>query len=245
MQNVLAISIIVASLLLSGTIFLVGNSINQNITGLSTTVKSPEVQGTPTGNTGTQTPTQTAPEPVRVDMQELVKGKPVLGQENAIVTIVEFSDFQCPFCESWFQNVKPQLQPYIDRGEVKLLYAHFPLSFHENAEPSALAAECANEQGKFWEYHDKVFENQADMSGANYAETLKNYASGLGMDAARFNSCFDSSKYLSEVQAEFNEGVSLGVNGTPTFFINGQKIVGAQPWTSFKSIIDAELAKAA
>ena len=241
MQNVLAVSIIVASLLLSGTIFFVGNSINQNITGLSTALDDLEVQGTPAGNTGTQTQTPT-PGPVReVDMQELVKGKPVLGQENATVTIVEFSDFQCPFCESWFQNVKPQLQPYIDRGEVRLVYAHFPLSFHENAEPSALASECANEQGKFWEYHDTLFENQSALDAAS----LKKYASDLGMDSAKFNSCFDSSKYLSEVQAEFNEGVSLGVNGTPTFFINGQKIVGAQPWTSFKSVIDAELAQAA
>lgn len=244
MENVLPISIIVATLILSGTIFVVGNSINQNITGLATVVGNVNVAGdntVPSNDTGNTVPQQPS-QPVIVDMKALADNDPVLGKATAPVTIIEFSDFQCPFCGSWESQVMPQLKSYIDAGTVRLIYRDFPLSsIHPYAEPSALASECANEQGKYWEYHNKLFANQTALDDAS----LKQYAADLKLDTAKFNSCFDASKYQTEVDKDFNDGAAVGVTGTPTFFINGQKVVGAQPWASFKSVIDAEIAKAA
>jgi protein-disulfide isomerase len=194
-------------------------------------------------------PSQPATPPPRpqaggsVRMSSIVDDDPYKGDENAPVTIVEFSDFQCPFCARFFSNTLSQIEnDYISTGKVKLVYRDFPLSFHPNAQPAAEAAECAREQGKFWEFHDKIFENQQALSASSY----KQWASELGLDTAKFNSCVDSGKYRSEVQKDFADGSALGASGTPTFFIGksdglGQKIVGAQPYSVFQQAIEAYL----
>ncbi len=173
--------------------------------------------------------------PVKVDGDD----DAVLGNENAPVTIIEFSDYQCPFCERFWSQTYPSIKSeYIDTGKVKLIYRDFPLtSIHPIALPSAIAAECVREQGgdeAYYEMHDKIFENQASLSESN----LKKWAQELSYN---IDSCLDSEKYLSEVESDLKEGAAAGVRGTPSFFINGQPLSGAQPFSEFKRIIDAEL----
>lgn len=166
-----------------------------------------------------------------------------LGNENAPVTIIEFSDYQCPFCERFYSNTLPSLKKeYIDTGKVKLVYRDFPLSFHENAQKAAEAAETARELGgddAYWKMHDKIFENQGALS----REDLIAYAKQISLDDKKFTGLLDSSKYRNEVQKDFADGQSAGVQGTPTFFVNGRILVGAQPFEAFKQIIEEELAK--
>ena len=179
-----------------------------------------------------------APQPAaKVEVSE--DDDPVKGVKNAPVTIIEFSDFQCPYCGRFFSETLPSIeQKYIQSGKVKMVYRDFPLSFHPEAQPAAEAAECAKEQGKFWEFHDKIFENQQGMSAAAY----KQWASEVGLNTAQFNSCVDSGKYRQEVQKDFAEGSSYGVSGTPSFFINGMMVSGAQPYQVFEQAIEAALA---
>ncbi len=161
------------------------------------------------------------------------------GSADAPVTIIEFSDFQCSFCARFFSQTLPQLQTnYIDTGKVKFVFRDFPLGFHAEAQKAAEAAECAGDQGKFWEMHDKLFENYASLNVAN----MKQWASDLGLDTATFNDCLDSGKYESEVKSDMQDGQNAGISGTPSFFINGIKVVGAQPYSTFQQIIEAELA---
>ena len=168
---------------------------------------------------------------------------PVKGDENAKVTIVEFSDFECPFCGRFYTDTLPSLlKDYIDTGKVKLYYRHFPLAFHPQAKPLANVAECANEQDKFWEMHDKIFENNATVSSSTM-DTFKGWAADLGLNTSKFNDCVDNSKYEKDIDADTADGTAAGVSGTPTFYINGLQLVGAQPIDAFKKIIDQELAK--
>jgi len=120
---------------------------------------------------------------------------------------------------------------------VKLIYREYPLPNHQNARPASEAGQCANEQGKFWPYHDKLFTNQQRLGAAD----LKQYAADLGLDSAKFNACLDSHKYGPLIDADIAAGNEAGVNGTPAFFINGRLISGAQPFEAFKKIIDEEL----
>ncbi|HLD88762.1 MAG TPA: thioredoxin domain-containing protein, partial [Candidatus Nanoarchaeia archaeon] len=129
---------------------------------------------------------------------------------------------------------------YVETGKVKIIYRDFPLGFHENAFNSALAADCANEQGKYWEYHDKLFGNQQSLD----KDSLKKYAKDLSLDTTKFNNCLDTEKYKDEVNKDQADGTAAGVSGTPSFFINGKLLVGAQPFSSFKTAIDNALAKA-
>lgn len=198
-------------------------------------------KGTEGTKTGQATPSPAVPEQKALEAKEalelaatgLVKGNP-----NAQVTIVEFSDFQCPYCGKAEPTLKQIFETYKDK--VKLIYRHYPLPFHENAFAAALASMCANEQGKFWEYHDKLFENQEKLTSPD----LKNYASQLGLETDKFNPCLDNKKYKAQVDKDYNDGQAAGVSGTPAFFINGRLVAGAQPFESFKSIIDEELTKA-
>lgn len=164
---------------------------------------------------------------------EITKTNHVRGDFNAPITLVEFSDFECPFCERHFPTLNKILEDY--KGKVRLVYKHFPLGFHPNAQKAAEASECADEQGKFWEYHDKLFENQP----TGYSlEKFKQWAKDLGLNANKFNDCLDSGKYAKKVQADYQEGVARGVNGTPATFVNGQLVSGALPYEVFKQIID-------
>ena len=165
-------------------------------------------------------------------------GAPILGEEDAPVTMVEFSDFQCPYCARFFEQTFPQLKEnYIKTGKVKLAFRHLPLSFHQYAQKTAEASECANEQGKFWEYHDTVFNNQDQLSDT----ILSTWAGEIGLDVKKFDDCLESGKYKEKVQADSNDAGSYGVSGTPSFFINGKLLVGAQPYEAFQQVIDAEL----
>jgi protein-disulfide isomerase len=169
---------------------------------------------------------------------KITKNDNVRGNFNAPITLVEYSDFECPYCGKIYPTFKQLLNDY--PNQVRLVYKYFPLSFHPNAQKAAEAAECASEQGKFWEYHDKLFDNQANgFSVANF----KQWADDLGLNASKFNDCLDTGKYASKVQADEADGQNRGVNGTPATFVNGQLISGAVPYESFKSVIDQLLTK--
>ena len=172
----------------------------------------------------------------------------VLGDSNASVTIIEFVDFECPFCKSFFTETYPQLKKdYIDTGKVKFVLRDFPLDFHNPAATKeAIAAECSKEQGGdsvYFAYHDEIFtrtgSNGKGMPEAGYTEA----AQKLGLNVSQFTSCLTSEKYKEEVQKDLADGQAAQVSGTPTFFINGTPLVGAQPFESFKTAIEAELAK--
>jgi protein-disulfide isomerase len=162
---------------------------------------------------------------------------PAIGPANAPVTIIEFSDFQCPYCSRFNTDTLPQiLSNYGDR--VRFVYRDFPLtSLHANALKAAEASDCANEQGAYWKYHDLLFKNQSALDDAS----LKSYAASLGLDTGVFNQCLDSDKYISEVQKDYQDGVTAGVQGTPSFFVNGMPLTGAQPYSAFQAAIEAAL----
>ncbi|MFQ5975248.1 MAG: thioredoxin domain-containing protein [Candidatus Hydrothermarchaeales archaeon] len=190
------------------------------------TLESP--QTTSPAPTETPSPTQ-AP-------ASLVDDDPSRGPDNAPVTIVEFSDFQCPYCARSAIVVHQIIDTY--GNKVRFVYRDFPLSsIHPNAQKAAEAAECADEQGKFWELHDIIFTNQNKM-GVN---DLKQFAKDLGMDSNNFDECLDSGKYEAEVKKDMQDGINAGVTSTPTFFINGEKIVGAKPFSDFQQVIDSKL----
>ncbi len=212
------------------------NALNVKVDGFSGGVQADQGDSAPK-QVAPQQPSQPQAQP-SPSVQVGVDDDPVKGSASAPVTIIEFSDFQCPYCGRFFTDTLPQIeQNYIDTGKAKLIYRDFPLSFHPNAEPAAEAADCAGEQGKFWEMHDKLFGNQASLSDANYRQ----WAADLGLDTTQFNSCLDSKKYASEIQNDIQDGQAAGVSGTPTFFINGNKVVGAQPYSVFEQAIDAAL----
>lgn len=195
---------------------------------------SPTVAAQPSGPEVQAAPTS-APQYVRYDIP--TEGFPSIGPADAPITIVEFSDFQCPYCRAWQQQTyQPLFAAY--PGQIRLVYRDFPLTqIHPNAFPAAEAAQCANEQNAFWSYHDKLFssENLGD-------DVYKQYAQELGLDMTKFDDCLTTHKYQQYVQDNSDFAVNLGVNSTPTFFINGLAVVGAQPISVFKQVIDKELA---
>jgi len=163
---------------------------------------------------------------------------PVLGPEDAPITIIEFSDYECPYCQRWHREVWSQLQDaYPD--QIRLVYRDFPLyNVHPNAGPAAEAAHCAGDQGKYWEYHNLLLSGENSLGN----ETFQQYASMVGLDLSQFSDCIESNKYESEVNADYTYAVRLGVQSTPTFFINGVALIGAQPFESFQKIIELEMA---
>jgi protein-disulfide isomerase len=178
-----------------------------------------------------------APAPT-VDAAALAESDAVKGDPNAPVTIVEFSDYECPFCARFYSQTLAQLDTeYIQTGKVKLIYRDFPLSFHREAQKAAEAAECAGAQDQYYDMHDKLFESGVVGGVA----TFKRYAGELGLNQADFDSCLDSGEMASEVRKDFSEGSQFGVQGTPAFFINGKLLSGAQPIEAFRQVIDAEL----
>jgi protein-disulfide isomerase len=167
---------------------------------------------------------------------------PYLGDPNAPVTIVEYSDFQCPFCWRFWSETLPRIKTKnVDKGLVKFVFRDFPItSIHPHAQKAAEAAQCAFEQGKFWEYHDMLFADFESWQREGTQE-FKRIASDLGLDEAKFGECIDSEEYASEVQQDLKDGIAAGVTGTPTFFVNGVKISGAQPLSVFQEIIESQL----
>lgn len=193
-----------------------------------------------------EAPTPAAPTaPVaRGEMAEVTDKDHIRGDlAQAKVVVVEYSDFECPFCARHHPTLVDLMDDYTN-GEVAWVYRHFPLSFHSEAEPAALASECAAEQGKFWEYADALFENQTRLSESYY----KSLAAQLGLKTSQFNDCLESAKYQDKVDADMASGRAAGVSGTPATFINGVMVtgsngssVGAAPKSTFKSLIDAQL----
>jgi protein-disulfide isomerase len=162
-------------------------------------------------------------------------GSPSKGPAKAPVEMIEFSDFQCPFCQRADPTVQQVLSTYGDR--IRLVYRHYPLPNHPNARPAAEAAACAAEQDKFWQYHDRLFANPTKLADPD----LKRHAADLGLNTGQFDGCLDSHKQKAKVDTDLKAGEDAGVNGTPAFFINGRILSGAQPFEAFKKIIDEEL----
>lgn len=168
----------------------------------------------------------------------------VKGDANAPVTIVEFSDFQCPFCQRYFQQTYPQIiKDYVDTGKVRYVFKNFPLtSIHQQAVGAANAAACAGTQNAFWQMHDLLFEQQSQWAGNSAAtEVFKSFADQLGLDTEAFNACLDNEQFSSVIFADQQEGISAGVTGTPAFFINGVLISGARPYEAFAQLIEQQL----
>jgi protein-disulfide isomerase len=189
---------------------------------------------------------QNPQEPVLGAKVDISEGTlPALGKKDAKITMVEFSDFQCPFCERFYKETFPQLKKdYIDTGKVKFTFRHLPLDIHPLAPKAAEASECANDQGKFWEYHDTLFNNFNTWSGLTLDTLdpeLQQYAADLGLNAEEFTSCLTSGKYTEKVTKDKTEGQNAGATGTPSFFINGKLLVGAMPYATFKTLLDQEL----
>lgn len=188
-----------------------------------------------------QQPTTAAQQPQEQELKRYdvpVDGDPSIGPENAAITLIEFSDYQCPFCKKWHNEVFYRIrEDYPD--QVRIVYRDFPLtSLHPEAVPAAMAANCAYEQDAFWEFHEKLFTGELPLG----KDTYNQYASDLGLDMQQFEECVSSEKYVNEVQADFQYAVQLGVQSTPTFFLNGIPLVGAQPYEVFQRVIELELA---
>jgi protein-disulfide isomerase len=197
--------------------------------------------GTPTGaavgapNAPSPTPTPTPGAPVEIEIQD---GDHVKGDPDAPVKIFEFSDFECPFCARFYTQTYGQIDSeYIENGDVAIIFKHFPLSIHANAQKAAEAAECAGDQGKFWEMHDMLFESGTTGGVATY----KGYAADLGLNTGDFDECLDTGQFADKVKADFTQGTGVGIRGTPGFIINGKPVSGAQPFEVFQQAIDAEL----
>ncbi len=194
-----------------------------------------------------QLPTTQPNKPVQISADN----DPIIGNPDAPITIVEFSDFQCPFCARFHIQTLPLImEEYIEQGKVKLVFRDFPIqSIHPNAVPASFAAECANDQGKFKEMHDVLFEKQNEWSNLRPVELISRfnqYALEMQLDQELFDSCITSEKHLEEIGNDLEDGRDYGVSGTPGFFVGNDQIgyvelKGAQPFESFKKIIDAQL----
>jgi len=229
----LPVAIIVAALVLSTSVFMAADNVTAELKTLEA-----KINGTTVVPTVTPTATVTAtPTPV---VNISISGRPIEGNASAKVTIVAFSDFQCPYCSSAHTTMKQILGNY--SGKVRYVHFNFPLSFHQYAEKAAEAFECAAAQDsvKAYKLHDMMYENQAAIDVTN----LKQYAVTVGLNATAFNTCLDSGATASSIATQQNYGSSLGVSGTPSFFINGKLLVGAQPYATFKQAVDQALAAA-
>jgi protein-disulfide isomerase len=233
-QNFLAISILIAAFLISGSILYSKNgSSNQARNANQNNPQLAKIGGGPNENPNPSSANLS-------DVLKITKDDVILGDPKAPVTIIEYSDYQCPFCKRFFDETELQLRKeYIETGKVKMIYRDFPLPGHPYAMPAAEAANCAKDQGKFWAYHDLIFKNQNNLATIDYLKL----AEELKMNVSEFKNCLDSKKYTQKIQNDYNLGSKIGVDGTPTFFVNGKQIVGAQPYYAFKSVIDQELNK--
>lgn len=189
------------------------------------------------GSVVADNPDTTSGEPIDVS----IEGSPTKGNKNAKVTIVEFTDYQCPFCAKFYSDSYKQIiKDYVDTGKVLYVAKDFPLNFHSEAKKAAESARCVRDQKGdtgYFRMHDKLFENQASLSLSNY----KSWARELGVDGKKFDECLDSGKFADEVSADLAYGQQIGISGTPGFFVNGVLVSGAQPYSVFKQLIDKGL----
>jgi protein-disulfide isomerase len=187
------------------------------------------------------------PQPTPVIKAEVnIKGEPCTGDKDADILIVEFTDYQCPFCERAYSQTYPEIKKLVDSGDVRFCVKDYPLPFHTEADEASIAANCAAEQdaNKYWDMHDKLFETQGSWSGnADATSVFTGYAKELGLDESKFTTCMGNAAKRKEVDDDIAEGSAVGVTGTPSFTINDKLLVGAQPWAAFKTVIDAEKSK--
>lgn len=199
----------------------------------------------------TQTQAQQANDPNQPQLGQKVDvgigHLPVLGNSSAKVTMIEFSDFQCPFCKRFYDETFKQLKKdYVDTGKIRFAFRHEPLSIHPNAPRAAEAAECANDQDKFWNMHNALFDaydSWINDTPDALDTKLTQIAGQAGLNTDEFAQCLSSGKHTETVNADAKDGQAVGANATPTFFINGQMLVGALPYSTFKTILDQELSK--
>lgn len=191
---------------------------------------------------GSATPGAT-PTPIPTWPSQTPEGDPVKGSPDASVTIIEYSEYQCPFCARFVKETLPLIEEnYIATGKVRLLFRNFPV--HQQAVVAAGAAVCAQEQDKFWEMHDTLFAQQKEWSeNPDFMALFEGYAQDMGLDTDQFTSCLNAGEWLDEVKKDFEDGQEAGVQGTPSFLINDQLVVGAQPFEVFQEVIEQELAK--
>lgn len=245
--NILIASIIIGSILISGSLVFLGLRMTQG-NGLNSEDLQAEIfKGIDTYIQNEQE--KAADAQAEAEKPTLVEGDftdddPVMGDKDAPVTIVEFSDYQCPFCAAFYNGALPDIKKkYIDTGKVKLIYRDYPLSFHPDAYPAALLAECVDDlvdDEAYFKVHDQIFETIA--GGFNY-DDLSKFAVGLGVDGAKLKKCFDSNEFKDEIYADQKDGEKAGVSGTPGFLVNGWLISGAQPFSKFEEVIEKELAE--
>ena len=188
-----------------------------------------------------------------IELKISADNDPIIGSSNAPITIIEFSDFQCPFCAKFHTQTLPKIMnEYVKEGKVKLVFRDFPIqSIHSNALLASVAAECANEQEKFKEMHDRLFENQNEWNSKNTDNLIilfNQYSLEMEMEKEKFDSCLKNGKHIKEIQEDLEDGRTYGVTGTPSFFIGNDKIgftelKGAHPFENFKNVIDTQLKK--
>lgn len=232
--------------------FLFGRAQGQNEVLRGGGSRPPALTGT-AGQTGQQ-PGQTVPQtgdsggaagsPITQELWDKVIANPAAakGSEDAPVTMVEFTDYQCPFCARHFTTTLPQIEKeYVETGKVRYLIRDLPLPIHPNAPAAALAARCAGDEGKYWEMHDTLYEKQVEWSSGNADELFAGYAGEVGLDSGAFASCMDSEKYKKEIDEDIALAQQVGASGTPAFVINGQLVIGAQPFTRFQQAIEPGL----
>lgn len=242
-------SILIGSLVIGVCVLLAGGVIKPMGSSGSLTL------GNTAGNVAPAGSTQPAPSssgnPV---VQGVTAGNlPVLGDQNAKVLVVEYADYQCPFCEQFFTGAYPQIKKdYIDTGKIKFAFRDFPFLGQPQSDAAgdesmnaANAARCANDQGKFWEFHDYLYSHQGQEDGGAFSkDNLKKFAADMGLNTSQFNQCVDGNSHQAEAQADMTAGKGYGVSGTPTVYVNGVQLVGAQPYSVFKQVIDQQLASA-
>lgn len=246
-SNILIISIIISALMISGSLVFLGLQMTQG-NGLNSEDLQAEIfKGIDTYIQDEQkkaVDAQAEAEKPKFVEGDFTDDDPIMGDKDAPVTIVEFSDYQCPFCAAFYNGALPDIKKkYIDTGKVKLIYRDYPLSFHPDAFPAALLAECVDnlsDDETYYKVHDQIFETIA--GGFDY-DALSKFAVGLGVDEAKLKKCFDSNEFKDEIYADQKDGEKAGVSGTPGFLVNGWLISGAQPFSKFEEVIEKELAK--
>ena len=241
-ENASGRSTIIAALLISlsiiGGSFFVANSLDRTTAQLELAtdkLDDRQLAGAPSPSARPARPQR--PDPTQ-DYEVEIGDSPIKGSNDAIVTIVEWSDFQCPFCNRVSPTLAQIREEYGDK--VRLVFKHMPLSIHPQAAGAHAASEAAHRQGKFWEMHDLIFENQRDLEVA----TLEGYARRLGLDMDRYRADVSAEAVVGRINADMQQAQKLGVTGTPSFFINGRYLSGAQPFANFKRYIDEAIQKA-
>ncbi len=232
---VVGASVIIGAILISASLFY---NFKLVIKQMGKTATVAQVPVAPTTNPGTPT-VPAGPVDITLD-----QNTPFLGNKDAKVTVIEYADYQCPFCEKFYTEVYPQLKSkYIDTGKIKFIYQDFAF-LGADSNTAAEATHCAADQNKFWQYHDYLFTHQGQENGGwATLDHQKQFAAAVGLNAGQFNQCMTSGKYKDQVAKETAAGKSYGVTGTPSVFVNGVIIVGAQPLANFTQAIDAALAK--